>query len=187
MNPYAVFRPESYNNTYVSGTFPQHNWPFEHTRQIIGNRMHDVFNPYVGQHAITPRADVRETMKRYYIDVELPGLKSKDSVSLTWTNGSTLLLEAEIHRPAIEFDEDEKKAEPGVKKDEKGETSDGLVHLLLKERHIGKCARSFTFFVSVNSETMTAKLMNGVLYIILEKMPHEQIKPKKVNVEEAES
>ena len=183
MNPYAIYRLPSYASTYIDGTFPQHHWPFEHARQRIGAAMHDAFNPYVGVPAHTPRTDVLETIKKIYLDVELPGVKSKQDVTLTWTNSSTLLLEANIQRPEIKLDEDEIEKEPGDKGSANKESSnDSAVHLLRKERHLGKAARAFTFFVDVDTETMKATLVNGILYIILEKRPHEQLKAKKVEV-----
>jgi HSP20 family molecular chaperone IbpA len=190
MNPYAVYRLPSFTTTYVDGTFPQpHHWSFEHARHKIGDAMSDVFNPYVGEQTNVPNTDVRETVKRFYLDVELPGVRSKDDVTLTWTNAKTLLLQANIHSLDIHLDEDEvEKGTEGkglgdksqVNKEDSKEKS---VHLLRKERHLGKSARAFTFFVDVNTEGLTARLMNGVLRIIVEKKLHEQLNPKTVEVQ----
>ena len=88
--PYAV--------TYLHNSFPEHHHLFEHTRQRIGaayghSHQNDIYNPHI---------DVRETEEKYYIDIELPGLQSKEALSLTWINGRTLLMPATISRPQIE-------------------------------------------------------------------------------------
>jgi HSP20 family molecular chaperone IbpA len=178
MNPYAIYRRPDYQVTYIDETFPDHHLPFEHMRHAVGHAMHNMLNPYIGEFTHSPRTDVRETVAKFYIDVELAGLRSKDDLTLTWTNANTLLLKATIHRPEIEPDKES--AEPV---DEKEAPKRAVVHALVKERYVGKVARSFSFFVDVNAETMKARLLNGVLHIILEKMPHEQVQPKAVEVE----
>jgi HSP20 family molecular chaperone IbpA len=189
MNPYAIYRRPDYQVTYVDETFPDHHWPFEHMRHTVRHAMHDVFNPYVNEFAHSPRADIHETVKKFYIDVELAGLRSKDDLTLAWINTNTLLLKANIHRSDIHPDEgmekDEKETEIAGDAGERGKEfpKGAIVHALVKERHVGKVARSFAFSVDINAETMKAHVLNGVLHIILEKMPHEQVQPKVVTVE----
>src|SRR5947209_7532296 len=106
MNPYAIYRRPDYQVTYVDETFPAHHWPFEHMRHAARHAMHDILNPYVGEYAYSPRTDIHETVKKFYIDIELPGLRSKEDLNLTWTNTNTLLLRANIHRSEIHPDEE---------------------------------------------------------------------------------
>lgn len=183
------------NASYLENTFPTHHWPLEHTRHAVGHKvghaMHDFFR-YESEMSKSPRTDIRETSKRFYIDVELPGLQSYNQVGLTWVNNKTLHLQGTIARPIILLDDDEKvsakTASNGTgKKNEEEEENDDSVHFHDRERAVGKFARAFNFVVDVNHKTLTAKLANGVLRIVLEKVPHEQVELKDIKIEHTES
>src|ERR1700761_2660033 len=170
MAAYYLYQIPSFKTSYLNETFPSHPWPLEHTRHAIGNAVHDFFNPFEGSPAINPHADVRETTKKIYIDVELPGAKSAEDLSLTWTNKNTLLLKANIDRPEISADEAEMRETAEDENIENQNTQKkNPIHLVCKERHIGTYARAFTFAIDVNHDSMKARLLNGILRIILEK------------------
>ena len=182
MAMYYIYNRPPYDTTVVSQTFPEHHFPLEHTRHKVGHAISDFFSPFDGPHFLTPRADIRETAKKFYIDIELPGVSSKDKVGVKWTNDMTLLVDVIIKRP--EINEDQEELSEADKEARKGQNA---VHLLSHGRQIGQLVRSFYFSVEVEHETMEAKLAYGLLSIVVEKKPHEQKKAKTVEVEHLDS
>jgi len=180
---YTPFMYPPLSTTYVDNTFPAHHWPLEHTRKAVGHAVHDFFNVYEGQPPNTPRCDVRETLKHFYIEVELPGLQTQEQINLVWISNNSLYLKGTITRPEIPLNDDEK--DPKVESKNQKAQMEEPVHFHDRERGIGNFTRSFMFVVDVNRETMTAKLANGVLRIVVEKMPHEQIEQKEVKIQHA--
>lgn len=188
--PYYYFPRELDHDTHLSNTFPEHHWPLEHTRQAITKGLHGLVKDSTPQ----PRADVRETLKNYYIDVELAGVQDKSQITLKWMNLRTLYLEVLKRERKITESEgidtalssqpsaaktDIKEANGSAAKDEKTtaekaeaekkSATELVIHTLVKERDIGNVKRAFTFPVDVDVEGMVAKLHHGVLEITLGK------------------
>jgi len=190
MSIYYLYAPPApYVTTSVSRSFPEpHYWPLENaihnTLHKIGHSVQDVVHPY-GNEVRTPHADIRETVDKFYIDVELPGLGGKTDPAdfcLKWTNSRTLFLEAELKQPEISV---QTTSEEAAKKPEvNGETPHHPIHLTTKERRLGHYARAFNFWVEVDREAMETKLQYGLLQIVLKKVPEEKTEHKVVNVEE---
>ncbi|KAM0815755.1 putative HSP20-like chaperone [Seiridium cardinale] len=172
--------PPVYSTTSVSQTFPEAHWPLEHTRHKIGEAVHSAIHPYE-QEVRTPHADIRETAKKYYIDIELPGLADKKDLSLKWTGSRTLLVEAKIRRPEIK--------EEGLVQPEAQPSGTGAkgpeehpIHHLARERRLGPFARAFHFTMDVDHDQLEANLRHGLLRLVLPKPESEHKQPKEVDV-----
>ncbi|KAF2421471.1 HSP20-like chaperone [Tothia fuscella] len=177
-----VYGRAFYGTTTVDPSFPEHHWPLEHTRHRIGDATHAIGEFFTGGDVLLdPASDIRETTKKFYIDVELPGLRSREALHVKWTNPRTLFVHARIERPKIaEIDE-------LVKAEDKTPKPEHAVHHLLHERRVGKFARSFYFEAEVDTETMVADMSGGLLSIVVEKKPHEQKPAKSVEVNHSET
>lgn len=184
----AVFLyPERYRTTGVSETFETHHL-LEHSRHRLGQALRELGHPY--EHDIyNPCTDIRETIKHYYIEVELPGAVTED-FSLKWTNPRTLLLQAEVKRPEIK--EDSASVAPGAEMQQdaaasKSKDTHEAIHILSPERRIGTFARAFHFNVEVDQENVEAKLQRGLLRIVVPKHESGRKEAKHVKVENTES
>ena len=100
--------------------------------------------------------DVHETDKQYVVEANLPGF-GKDDVELTFQDG-VLTIEAQ------------------TKRDE--ERKEGRFHV--RERYVGKVARSFKLPVDVDAEMVTASMKDGVLTVTLDKS--DSVLPRKIAV-----
>ena len=123
--------------------------------RLVGNRFMDqanTFAPYA--------VDVREDGDHLIVDAELPGFK-KDEIDVNIEN-QTLTISAE-HKA--------EKSEGNGK--EKGDW-------LLRERRYTRFQRSFTLPQTVDSQSVNAKLDNGILTITLNK--REETKPRRITV-----
>jgi len=52
-----------------------------------------------------PKADVRETLTNFYLEVELPGVRDKSELHLRWTSMRSLLITSKTARPEIPEEE----------------------------------------------------------------------------------
>jgi HSP20 family protein len=110
--------------------------------------------------ALAPYAvDVREDGDHLYVEAELPGFK-KDEVDINVEN-QMLTISAEH------------KEETGDNKKDKGEFH-------LRERRYTRFQRSFTLPQTVDTQSVQAKLNDGILTITLRK--REETKPRKISV-----
>jgi HSP20 family protein len=109
---------------------------------------------------LTPRFDVKETKDAYVIKADLPGIKEGDlDVSL---NGNMLTIR-------------------GKREEEHKEEGENYYAM---ERSYGSFTRSFTLPESVDSETVSADLKQGVLDVRIPKKPEAQ--PKRIAIGKAE-
>jgi len=187
-----MYSPPPFHTTYVDPTFPEHHLPFERTRHRIGSAISDI-NPFSSEkmeHIFTPHSDIRETSKKYYIDIELPGLTPKDPLEVRWIdNEKAVIVDATIKRPEIDEGEPAeatKGESTEAKKDAAEEKSEHPVHILAHERRVGRFVRSFDFNGEVNHETMDVRIGNGLLRIVLEKAPRKEKMTKTVEVQRTE-
>jgi HSP20 family protein len=132
--------------------------PFDYVQREFDNVLSrlltgDGFN---GTNLASYPVDVREDVDHIYVEAELPGYK-KEEVDVTLEN-QTLTISAE-------------KKEETEKKD---------ADLLLSERRYGRFQRSFTLPLTVNEQSVDAKLRDGVLTVTLNK--REESKPRKISV-----
>lgn len=110
---------------------------------------------------VAPPIDLVEKDQAYEITAELPGLERKD-VEVDYKNGMLTL--------------------KGEKKEETEREEDNL-HV--SERRYGTFQRSFRVPESVNTDKIEATFKNGVLTVLLPKMPEAQGKEKKISVKAA--
>jgi HSP20 family protein len=105
----------------------------------------------------TPRVDIREDEDKYYVMVDLPGMKKED-LQVTMNEG-VLTIEGER---------------------KENETKEGE-HVHRRERFCGRFARSMTFPTDVDKDKIKARFENGVLNLELNK--HEQTKPRQISID----
>lgn len=110
-----------------------------------------------GELTWVPRADIHETDKEIFIDLELPGIK-KDDIKVEVKDG-VLTVSGERNQ------------------ERKTETPEGS----RIERHYGKFERSFSLSDTVSDDKIAANYTNGVLTLVLLKT--EKAVPKEIKVE----
>ncbi len=136
--------------------------------ELLGRDFEGMFNRWLGARegqggqALAPYGvDIREDGDHFYVEAELPGFK-KDEVDITLEN-QTLTIAAE-------------RRSEGKQGNGNGQKGD----LLLHERRYTRFLRSFTLPPTVNEQSVSAKLQDGVLTITLNK--REETKPRRINV-----
>ena len=122
--------------------------------RFFGNRFNDG-GTYLAPYGV----DVREDTDHIYVDAELPGFK-KEEVAINLEN-QTLTIAAE-HK-------ENKEPKPNDK-----------AEWLLRERRYARFQRSFTLPPTVDSQSVVAKLNDGVLTVTLNK--REESKPRRIAV-----
>lgn len=92
---------EPYPTTYVSHTYPEKGHHLHHVPlPYMAHKLHRTFHDRdLDVHQ--PKADVRETLKNFYVEIELPGIKDKSELHLRWTSMRTLLVTSNTVRPEI--------------------------------------------------------------------------------------
>ena len=107
-----------------------------------------------GVQAFYVPASVWEDEGSYHVELDVPGVV-REHVELTYEKGT---LRITTERPAPE------------------ETRSGLVD----ERRYGKVTRTVTLPESIDPESITAELTNGVLHVTVSKKPEAQ--PKRIEI-----
>jgi HSP20 family molecular chaperone IbpA len=153
--------------SYQTYSIPaQHHLPFEAARKSISHALgmagHELANPW-GEGFRSPHCDIRETPSAYYLDLEIPGLDSKKSVSIKWTSKTTLFVEGVTKRLPL--------------------PEDGPVTTVHAGRHVGPYARAFSFPVAVEQDKTSAKLAYGTIRVIVPKKDAQASQHKEVEVE----
>ncbi|KAF8851845.1 hypothetical protein BDZ45DRAFT_678817 [Acephala macrosclerotiorum] len=111
-----------------------------------------------------PKFDVREGADAFYLDGELPGLTHLSEVVCEFIDNQTLIVRGSIKPRLLEG---EKLPVATAVKDTTA--SAPAFTWKLKERHVGKFERSFTFPSKFKSEDMKSSLEFGVLSLVLPK------------------
>ncbi|KIW20459.1 hypothetical protein PV08_01034 [Exophiala spinifera] len=134
-------------------------------------------HPRPEDHPNQPDVDFRDAIKEYLVDVEVPGIKKPDEVTVAWTGSRSLLLTGGISRPDYgspeNADVEEEKDKPNV---------DGI-HLLVGERRIGPFRRYINFPSDVENVSVT--LEAGLLKIRAPKKGFSEIAEPKLDVKHA--
>jgi len=105
-----------------------------------------------------PAVNTRESDDAYYIELDLPGIKKEDIEITTEDNVLTI--------------SGERKYQEEAKEDEYYKV----------ESAFGKFARSFTLPEKVDVDKIHAESKNGVLEVVIPKLPEEVTKPKKIEI-----
>lgn len=181
--PYPEIEP--YPTTHVAHTYPEKGHHLHHIPiPYLVNKAHKVFHDHDTEVHV-PKADIRETLKNFYLEVELPGIKDKSELHLRWTSTRTLLVTSKTHRPDI--------PESELLDEQQPETGDATItqapdhqqthpeqeahvkrepHLTVHERPIGDMMRAFNFPIDVDRDNTHAKLDAGLLKIVVPKLVH---------------
>jgi len=96
---------EPYPTTFVSHTYPEKGHHLHHIPlPYMAHKVHRTFHDRdLDVHQ--PKADVRETLKNFYLEIELPGVRDKSELHLRWTSMRTLLITSKTARPEIPEEE----------------------------------------------------------------------------------
>lgn len=100
--PYLYPYWEPYPTTYLDETYPepgshQLRVPFPYWSHKFSKWLHDK-----DADVHNPKADVRETASKFYIEVELPGLEHKSDLVLKWLSTRSILVSCDLRRKSIE-------------------------------------------------------------------------------------
>jgi HSP20 family protein len=210
--PYAYQYGRPSSTTFLEETYPDpaaylHGMPMPRWSHKLAEWLHE------GKGEMhKPKADVRETMTCFYIDIEVPGIIDKADLKLKWLSSGTLLISCDLKRKKI--NENRKNgdtngisggADPEVvgKKaavkdvDAAGVVTDSGItatkenhehhnspHLTVNERNIGHNSRVFHFPVEVERENMKAALSGGLLTLEVPKTHHERILEHEVEIQD---
>lgn len=98
---------DPYPKINIPHTYPEKGHHFPHVPYLpyMVHNLHTKFHDKdLDVHE--PKTDVRETLRGFYIEVELPGVKDHKDLRLRWSTEKTLLLTSKTTRPEI-FEEGE--------------------------------------------------------------------------------
>lgn len=128
--------------------------------------------------------DIREDKDHIYIEADLPGFRKEEvNVSL---EESVLTISAEhLEEAAKPAGQDRKQPGQQLQKEEgqpqhEEHQQRGPGNYLLRERRVQRFVRSFTLPPDIDEKPVEAKLVDGVLKIMLNK--REDTKPKRIQV-----
>lgn len=116
--------------------------------------------PVFSANQFMPATDVKETKKKYLVEVEMPGMMAKD-IDLEILD-NTLMIR-------------------GERRSESETSHEGI---LRKERVYGSFYRAIPFSREINPSKVSAKLTNGVLKVEIEKIPGQSQSTHKINISE---
>jgi len=142
--------------------------------------------------AFSPRFDVREVNDTYLLDGEVPGISQSD-IEIEFSDSNTLVVKGHSRRdyenvvPRTEKSSDQatspKSYQPTVEaEDDEGNKSSAIAlakpspkevskKYWVSERQVGQFLRTFTFPARVDQNGVKANLKNGILSIIIPKVP----------------
>jgi HSP20 family protein len=127
----------------------------------------------------SPRVDIREREGEYLLEAELPGLTEKD----VEVNVEKHILTISSIQPAVEERAEVKAEEKSEgKAEEKAEAKKEAFqeHFLVREIGRSSFHRSFKLPEGVSEEAIKAEFKNGILTLVIPKVPAQQ--PKKIEV-----
>ena len=99
--PYAYPYGRPSSTTFLEETYPDpaahlHGMPMPRWSHKLAEWLHE------GKGEMhKPKADVRETMSGFYIDIEVPGIDDKADLKLKWLSSGTLLISCDLRRKKI--------------------------------------------------------------------------------------
>jgi HSP20 family molecular chaperone IbpA len=159
--------------TFLPQTFPEHHHLFEQTRHKIGNALSSWYHED-GPDIHRPRADVRETPRQFFMDVELPGVQHKEDIRFSWRNSRWLIIEYTVSRPDLRLDAnqlaDPQDVDSKQAKEDAEPSGKPIFHLSLSERRLGNHLRAFEFPVDVDHSSLKVHLEGGLLSIGVDKI-----------------
>ena len=152
------------------------------------------------ERTVAPAMDIRETQSAYFFDIEMPGVADSDLIDIKWTSARTISihLTEELHRPNLtatwkllhrckSLDLGEQAAQPGKARDgvnsngesesdeEKFDEEQSKVALVQSERTLGRYARVLSFESKVDGRATRAKLVGGLLMVMVPKLLEDEL------------
>ncbi|XP_015902194.1 17.4 kDa class III heat shock protein [Ziziphus jujuba] len=149
----------AFNGDLASAVNNFFNFPETLEKFVFPSRAHE-HNDNKGVSSIP--VDILDAQKEYIFFMDVPGL-SKSDIQVTVEDESTLVIRS-----------------GGKRKREEGE-EEGCKYLRLERRPPKKLLRKFRLPENANVSAITAKCENGVLTVVVEKLPPPP-KPKTVEV-----
>jgi len=160
---------------------------------------HDRSHKRVGR----PAFNVTETETAFLLDGEIPGVFSKKQITVEWLQNQVLIIRGAfppsdtetmkdpfkegLHNDLAAPKQHEETPLPPHETAELqailGKPEVKLPRRLLSERQIGEFMRSFTFPTEVDSDGMEANLSNGLLRIVVPKLPGKSSKAKPIQID----
>lgn len=131
------------------------NFPMFHDYGKLGKQFMNGFNNQF------MKTDIKETDDKYEARIDLPGIKKED-ISIEIEDDTIIIT-----------------AKQAVNNDEK----DANGKFIRKERYEGQMQRSFTVGENVDTNTITAKLENGVLCLDMTKKTPSEPEKKTIQIE----
>ncbi|KAG8380204.1 hypothetical protein BUALT_Bualt07G0169100 [Buddleja alternifolia] len=138
------------------------NFPETLEKFMLSSRQNDAAHSHLGGGGATAPVDILDTPKEFIFYVDVPGL-SKSDIQVTVEEENTLVIKSN-----------------GKRKREDGE-EEGCKYIRLERRPPQKLTRKFRLPENCNLSAITAKCENGVLTVVVEKLPPPP-KPKSVEV-----
>jgi HSP20 family protein len=142
------------------------------------------------EHPNQPDVDLRDTPDAYLVEVEVPGVKNTEQITVHWTTSRNLIIRGGVLRPDGSKNEDQTKDQPEVDSSDAQFTQDSTkksnVHdpaLLVGERRIGPFRRIFNFPSDVDMHNLSVKLDAGLLIVRAPKMAPSYPKQVQLSVE----
>ncbi|KAK5195507.1 hypothetical protein LTR99_002029 [Exophiala xenobiotica] len=134
-------------------------------------------HPRPEEHPNQPDVDFRDAINEYLVEVEVPGIKKPDEVTVSWTGSRSLLVTGQTYRPDYGI------PETADVEEDKDKPQAGGIHLLVGERRIGPFRRYINFPTDVENVGVT--LEAGLLKIKAPKKGFADGADTKVDVKHA--
>ena len=184
-NPYALYEPPLEFVDHQHERLHQHNTFLG----VLGRK-----RPDQKTYPNHPDVDISDAITHYLIELEVPGVKDAEAITINWTSFKSLVVAGSTFRswePKAKVDpvsmaESENAAKNGVgldvkamkdAKDKAEEASDKWPpYLIVGERKIGSFRREFHFPVEIDVKKVEARLEAGLLRIYVPRKSHMDLK-----------
>jgi HSP20 family molecular chaperone IbpA len=184
-NPYALYEPPLEFVDHQHERLHQHNTFLG----VLGRK-----RPDQKTYPNHPDVDISDAITHYLIELEVPGVKDAEAITINWTSFKSLVVAGSTFRswePKAKVDpvsmaESENAAKNGVgldvkamkdAKDKAEEASDEWPpYLIVGERKIGSFRREFHFPVEIDVKKVEARLEAGLLRIYVPRKSHMDLK-----------
>jgi len=184
-NPYALYEPPLEFVDHQHERLHQHNTFLG----VLGRK-----RPDQKTYPNHPDVDISDAITHYLIELEVPGVKDAEAITINWTSFKSLVVAGSTFRswePKAKVDpvsmaESENAAKNGVgldvkamkdAKDKAEEASEEWPpYLIVGERKIGSFRREFHFPVEIDVKKVEARLEAGLLRIYVPRKSHMDLK-----------
>jgi len=144
-------------------TLPSKNTKEQKYGNLEGLSKYPYFNHYEQTLIYSPKIDIIEDEKKYNVYVDLPGI-TKEQIQMEILEDNILKISGE--RKSREYKDTDKKS-----------------HYIIMERDYGHFERSFMIPFNANTESIQAKMENGVLEIIIDKKEVQKKQTRTIQIQ----